>query len=102
MLHSAPGARDAQIQTNKKKLQTDPKNRKPQKNQFSLCVWMFFCKNRWIGSDFELIFQNRSKPNPTKPHTNILILINRLKIYCIKLFFVHIFYYLLIFVNTIC
>jgi hypothetical protein len=26
---------------------------------------MFFCENRWIGSDFGLIFQNRSKPNQT-------------------------------------
>jgi hypothetical protein len=29
------------------------------------CIWMFFCENHRFGWDFELIFQNRSKPNKT-------------------------------------
>jgi hypothetical protein len=58
-------------------------NRK--KSNIFWCVWMFFCKNNWVGSDFGLIFQNR-----TKPYAYILILIYFficMNIYCIKLFF---------------
>jgi len=48
------------------------------------CVWMTFCENRLVASDFRLIFQNR-----TEPHTNILIyiFIFIIKIYYIKLLF---------------
>jgi hypothetical protein len=38
-------------------------------NKFG-CIWMCFCKNRWIELNFRLIFQTWSKP-----HTYILILI---------------------------
>jgi hypothetical protein len=80
-------ARGAQIQNKTIQIKTanwSKKTENRKKPNFFRCVWMSFCENRRIRSDFGLIFQNRSKP-----HTYNLILIYlfiNMNIYCINLF----------------